>query len=503
MPLTRSELESKLSRAADILRGEIDSADYKSYIFSMLFLKRLSDRFEEEVDQAVAAGLDRATAETDPDEHELFVPADCRWAALTAHSMDLGEALNRASLEIEARNRSLDGILRTTNWNDDRKLGSPPNRDRIIRRLLLHFGDLNLRNDHLERAEVLSEASERLIEQLAADAGKKGGEFYTPRQVVKLLVALLDPKEGMRVCDPTAGSGGTLIYTAEYVRQHGGNPANLTLEGQEKKLGTLGLGKLNLLLHGLTSARLEGGDTITEPALVDERGQLLSYDRVIATPPLGLKEWGYASATTDPHHRFDRFGIPPKTKGDLAFLEHMLATTNASGMVGVVIPRGVLVRGGAEAPIRTNLLNADLFEAIIGLAPNLFYGASIPLAICILNKAKPPERRGKVLFVDAAQEGYYRPGKAQNHLDDAHLDAIVAAFRQFADAPRFARIATRAEIAENDDNLNLSRYVDTTVEDERIDVATALARLRALERERDAAVAEMNRLLTELGYATE
>jgi type I restriction enzyme M protein len=503
MALTTSELERKLWAAADILPGQIDSSDYKNYIFSMLFLKRLSDRFQEETDRAIADGGKPDIAESDPDEHEFFLPKECRWAALRLPQRDLGEVLNKASIEIEAANAPrLDGILRATNWNDDIKLGSPSTRDRIILRLLQHFGDLNLRNDNLERTDVLGDAYEYLINQFADDAGKKGGEFYTPRSVVRLLVALLEPREGMRICDPTAGSGGMLIYTAEYVKEHGGDPRNLTLEGQEKNLGTLGIGKLNLLLHGLSSARLEGGDTITEPRLVNDRNELHSYDRVIANPPFSLKEWGYDYAPTDSHHRFSQFGaFPPRTKGDLAFLLHMIATTNASGRIGVIMPHGVLFRGGAEGIIRENVVKADLFEAIIGLAPNLFYGASIPVAVCILNRAKRPERRGKILFVDAAQEGYFRAGKAKNFLDADHIAKIVATVKTFEDVPRLAHVADLNEIRANDFNLNISRYVDTTVEEKRVDVREILGRLRKLERERDEAVATMNRLLAELGYA--
>ena len=507
MPLSSQELQSKLWQAADILRGQIDAADYKNYIFSILFLKRLSDRFNEEVEIAVASGVPREVALADRDEHEVFVPEDARWPALIAASMNVGEVLNVAGHAIEEANTPrLDGVLTNTNWNDESKLGSPANRERIIRSLLNHFSALNLRDENLRDMEdgtgnVLGDAYEYLIYQFADDAGKKGGEFYTPRSVVRLIVELLRPSEGMRICDPTAGSAGMLIYTAQYVKEHGGDHRNLALHGQERNLGTLAIGKLNLLLHGQSAARLESGDVIAEPGLIDPLGRLLSYDRVIANPPFSLKSWGHDFAPTDPHHRFDRFGaIPPRTKGDLAFLLHMLAVTNSQGMVGVVMPHGILFRGGAEGKIRQGIVEADLFEAIIGLAPNLFFGASIPVAICVLNKAKPAERRGKVLFIDAAQQGYFRQGKAQNYLDREHIDKIVAAYEGFQEIERFAHVADLEEITANDFNLNISRYVDTTEPTEVMSVEEALAQLREAERRRDEAVAKMDELLAELGY---
>ena len=452
MPLTTTELESTLWRAADILRGQIDSSDYKNYIFSMLFLKRLSDRFAEEVESAAAAGVSRAVAERDPDEHEFFVPPEARWDAIVRESMNLGEVVNRASARIEEENAPrLDGVLRNTNWNDETKLGSPVSRDGIINSLLKHFGALDLRDANLTpdgeqgATNVLGDSYEYLIRQFADDAGKKGGEFYTPRSVVRLIVELLAPTEGMRICDPTAGSAGMLIYAAQYVAEQGGNPRNLVLHGQERNLGTLAIGKLNLLLHGLRSALYEGGDVIAEPRLRDARGRLQAYDRVIANPPFSLKEWGRDFAPTDPHRRFDRYGaIPPKTKGDLAFLQHMLAVTKPGGMVGVVMPHGILFRGGRrgdDPTLKRIGTEADLFEAVIGLAPNLFYGASIPVAICVLNRDKRPERKRKVLFIDAAQPGYFRAGKAQNHLDREHVTTIVEAFGAFEEAERFAHVA--------------------------------------------------------------
>ncbi len=506
MPLTKHELESKLWQAADILRGQIDSADYKNYIFSILFLKRLSDRFEEEIQNAVASGVPRETALSDRDEHEFFVPESARWEAISAGSMNLGETLNISSHTIEDANTPrLDGVLVGTNWNDETKLGSPANRERIIRSLINHFSDLDLRDANLRdeggTGNVLGDAYEYLIYQFADDAGKKGGEFYTPREVVRLIVELLEPQEGMRVCDPAAGSAGMLIYTAQYVREQGGDARNLVLHGQERNLGTLAIGKLNLLLHDLRSARMEAGDVIAEPGLMDPSGRLLAYDRVIANPPFSLKNWGHDFAPNDPHHRFDRYGaVPPKTRGDFAFLLHMLGVTNAQGMVGVVMPNGILFRGAAEGKIRRGIVEADLFEAVIGLAPNLFFGASIPVAICVLNRDKPKERLGRVLFVDAAQEGYFRPGKAQNYIDPEHITEIVQAYRAFEDVDRLAHVADLEEIQSNDFNLNISRYVDTTEPVEVMSVEEALAQLREAERRRDEAVARMDELLAEMGY---
>ena len=508
MPLTNQELQSKLWQAADILRGQIDSADYKNYIFSILFLKRLSDRFDEEVESAVATrGVPLETALADRDEHEFFVPEDARWPVITSKAMGLGEALNVASFAVEDANRGrLDGVLTGVNWNDEQKLGSPSNRESIIRQLLNHFAgldlsDANLRDGQVDAGNVLGDAYEYLIYQFADDAGKKGGEFYTPREVVRLIVELLEPQERMRICDPTAGSCGMLIYAAQYVQEQGGDIRNLVLHGQERNLGTLAIGKLNLLLHGLRSARLEAGDVIAEPGLIDAEGRLLSYDRVIANPPFSLKNWGHDYAPGDQHHRFDRYeAIPPKTRGDLAFLLHMLAVTNAKGRVGVVMPHGILFRGGAEGKIRRGIVEADLFEAIIGLAPNLFFGAGIPVSICILNKAKPAERRGKVLFVDAAQEGYFRPGKAQNFIDPEHIAKIVEAYRAFEDVERFAHVAGLEEIEANYFNLNISRYVDTAVMEDVMSVEEALAQLREAELKRDEAVAKMDALLAEMGY---
>ena len=494
--LSVAQLEQYLWAAADILRGSIDSSDYKTYIFGLLFLKRLSDRFEEEAEKLIADGVPAEAARTDPDEHQFFVPERARWSAIRAAATDIGQTLNKACAALEEQNAALEGVLAGIDFNDERKLGDARNRDTVLARLVQHFSQVSLRNDRMAEPDLLGRAYEYLIEQFADDAGKKGGEFYTPRMVVRLIVELLAPGAGMRICDPTAGSGGMLIECAHHVERQCGDPRNLTLHGQEKNLGTWAICKMNMLLHALPDARIEKGDTIRDPKLADE-GALLVYDRVIANPPFSLDEWGREVAESDGYGRF-RFGMPPKTKGDLAFVQHMVAVLNRTGRLGVVMPHGVLFRSGAEGKIRQGMLREDLFEAVIGLAPNLFYGTGIPASILLLNRDKPAPRRGKVLFIDASAE--FEEGSNQNRLRQQDIDHVAGAFHAFADVEKYARVVPVSEIEQNDYNLNISRYVDTADEEERIDVADAVRKLRALERERAAAEATMNRYLAELGY---
>ena len=494
--LSVSQLERYLWSAADILRGSIDSSDYKSYIFGLLFLKRLSDRFEEEAQKFVADGVSETVAWTDLDEHRFFVPDRARWNTIQKQAMNIGETLNEACAALEEQNSGLEGVLAGIDYNDERKLGDAKNRDTVLARLVQHFSQVSLRNDRMAEPDLLGRAYEYLIEQFADDAGKKGGEFYTPRMVVKLIVELLAPSERMRICDPTAGSGGMLIECAHYIGRHGGNPGNLTLHGQEKNLGTWAICKMNMLLHGLPDARIEKGDTIRDPKLVDE-GELLLYDRVIANPPFSLNEWGREVAESDGYGRF-RFGLPPKTKGDLAFVQHMVAVLNSSGRLGVVMPHGVLFRGAAEGKIRQGLLQEDLFEAVVGLPPNLFYGTGIPASILVLNRNKPLERRQQVMFINAS--GEFEEGSNQNRLRNQDIARITGTFHTYADVEKYARVVPLDEIEQNDWNLNISRYVDTSEEEQRINVAEAVRELRELERSREAAETAMNHYLAELGY---
>ena len=490
--LTIDALERYLWSAADILRGSIDSSDYKGFIFGLLFLKRLSDRFDEECEALTAAGDDPE----DRDNHQFFVPKRARWPEIQKVATSIGEALNKACSALEGGNTSLEGVLAGIDFNDERKLGDARNRDVVLGRLVQHFSKVDLRNGNLSEPDMLGRAYEYLIEKFADDAGKKGGEFYTPKKVVELIVELLAPSEKMRICDPTCGSGGMLIACAHHLARRGKNPKNLSLFGQEKNLGTWAICKMNTLLHGLPDARIEKGDTIRDPKL-REAGELMLFDRVIANPPFSLDEWGREVAENDPYGRFV-YGVPPKTKGDLAFVQHMVATANKTGMVGVVMPHGVLFRGAAEGEIRKGILRDDYVEAVVGLPPNLFYGTGIPAAVLVINKAKKAARKGKVLFIEASRE--FKEGSAQNYLRDEDVKKIAAAFHAYADVDKYARVVGLDEIEKNDWNLNISRYVETAEAAEKVDVAAAIARLRELEGKRAEAEVRMNAYLRELGY---
>lgn len=377
--------------------------------------------------------------------------------------------MNKALLGLEHENPGLDGVLGHIDFT--RKVGKTRIPDQKLQELIVHFNKYRLRNEDFEFPDLLGAAYEYLIGEFADSAGKKGGEFYTPRDVVRLMVRILKPQEGMRIYDPCCGSGGMLILSKQYVEEHGGNPNNLALYGQDNNGGVWAICKMNMILHGIPDANIQNDDVLTNPLHLDG-GELMRFDRVITNPPFSQN---YTKEGMKFPERF-QYGFCPETgkKADLMFLQHMLAVLRPGGMMATVMPHGVLFRGGEEKKIRKKIIEADLLEAVIGLPPNLFYGTGIPacIMVCRSRGSKPEERKGKILFINADRE--YFAGRAQNYLRPEHVEKIVAAFDAFRDIPGYAAVVDRNVIETNDWNLNIRRYADNAPPPEPHDVRAHL-----------------------------
>lgn len=470
--ITLAELEQYLSKAADLLRGSIDQADFKAYIFPLMFFKRISDVYAEEFAMALdESGGDYAFAAFS-ENHRFAIPEGDLWPDVRNHTENIGSALQTAFREIEKANpETLYGIFGNANWTNKDKLP-----DRKLADLIEHFSTKTLSNANVA-PDVFGNAYEYLIKRFADQSNKKAGEYYTPRSVVGLLINILDPQEGERVYDPACGTGGMLIEVIEHVKSAGGSPKTLwgKLYGQEKVLATSGIARMNLLLHGIEDFKIIREDTLRNPAFYTG-SQLATFDCVVANPPFSLKNWGEVQWASDRWGRNQLGGVPPKGYADWAWVQHMLTSADPkTGRVAVVLPQGALFRQGAEARIRTHVLKADMIEAVIGLAPNLFYGTGLAACVLILRNHKPAERGGKVLFING--EDLMKKGRNQNTLERENSRDLFDAYRGFADIDGRARVVGLDEIEANDFNLNIPLYVAPADTGEKLTLADALANL--------------------------
>ena len=491
--LTLPQLESFLWKSADILRGKIDSSDYKKYIFGLLFYKRMSDVWDEEFNTVMKEYNDEDIARADYN-HRFQVPKDCRWEKITQQAESIGQKLNDIFEKLaNANSPKLDKIFEDLDFaNKDRF----PNE--TLQRLINHFSQYNFGNTYIS-SDLLGDAYEYLIKQFAADAGKKGGEFYTPREVEKVIVGILKPHQKDHIYDPTVGSGGFLLEAYDYLKQKSGEKIakTLYLYGQEQNLATFAIAKINMFLHGLDSADIRRGDTLANPQFLNQQGGLQTFDIVVANPPYSIKDWEYEAFKTK-FGRLEGYDAPPDKNADYAFVLHIIKSMNTNGRAGIVLPHGVLTRGNAEGRIREQILKNDLVEAIVALPSKLFYGTGIPAVVVILNKNKSEEKKNKVLIIDAEKD--FQEGKNQNTLRPQDVNKIIKAFNGYEDIEKYAHVVSLDDIESKGFNLNIREYIDSSEEDEVIDVKKVRSEITSLKKELAEADKLVEKYLDELNY---
>jgi len=497
--INQDAINAAVWNACDTFRGTVDPSIYKDYVLTMLFLKYISDVWQDHYDtyEKQYGAHPELIEEMLKNERFVLPPAANFYALHDArHQPGNGERIDKALHAIEEANiGKLRDVFQDISFNAN-KLGDEAQKNDILRHLLEDFAkpELNLRPSRIGTLDVIGNAYEFLIKNFASTSGKKAGEFYTPPEVSQLMALLVDPQEGDEICDPTCGSGSLLMKCGQLVRQHSGS-RKYALYGQEAIGSTWALAKMNMFLHGEDNHRIEWGDTLRNPKLVDGEAMLKHFDIVVANPPFSLEKWGHDGAEGDKYKRFRR-GVPPRTKGDYAFILHMIEVMKpGSGRMAVVVPHGVLFRGAAEGKIRQKLIDENLLDTVIGLPEKLFYGTGIPAAVLVFRKKKTDD---KVLFIDASRD--YQDGKNQNILREQDLQKILATCAARQSVDKYAYLATPAEMAENDYNLNIPRYVDTFEEEEEIDLMAVRAEREKLKAELAVLEEKMAGYLKELGY---
>ncbi len=503
--MTNLEIEQKkinqtVWAACDTFRGVVDPSIYKDYVLTLLFLKYISDVWQDHYDEYEKQYGKNPKLIKEMLKNERFVlPPDASFYALYEHRFEAGngERVDKALHAIEEANiHKLQDVFQDISFNST-KLGDEAQKNDILRHLLEDFSkpELNLRPSRVGKLDIIGNAYEYLIKNFAATGGKKAGEFYTPPEVSELIAQLVEPREGDEICDPACGSASLLMKCGKEVQRRFNGSRKYALFGQEAIGSTWALAKMNMFLHGEDNHRIEWGDTIRNPKLLDSEDTLKHFDVVVANPPFSLEKWGYDSAAADKFGRFRR-GLPPQTKGDYAFVLHMIETMKPkTGRMGVVVPNGVLFRGAAEGKIRKQLVDENLLDAVIGLPEKLFFGTGIPAAILIFRRNKTDKN---VLFIDASRE--YNDGKNQNQLTEDNVAKIIETYKARKDVDKYAHLATLDEIKENDYNLNIPRFVDTFEQEQEIDLAAVLAERKTLKTELAKIEAEMDGYLKELGY---